>query len=223
VLDIGTTVVVAVIAVLGAAVVVAVRMPEPPPHAAQRMPLATRTDSARTGRQGTQGRRWGGLRSSIVVADPERISSGGAVAPPAGMTGVPGPLLRAIRDQRVAFLVVGAMNTAIGIVWFTVFHLLLGGVVHYLVLLVMAHVASVLCAFVLYRRIVFRVQGHVLRDLARFELVYLGGLAVNLALLPVVVEVGGVPVLPAQLLIVGVTAVISFFGHKHFSFRRPAT
>ncbi len=43
------------------------------------------------------------------------------VRPPAGMTGVPGPLFRLIRDQRVAFLIVGGMNTAIGTVWFVVF------------------------------------------------------------------------------------------------------
>ena len=43
------------------------------------------------------------------------------VRPPAGMTGVPGPLFRLIRDQRVAFLIVGGMNTAIGAVWFVLF------------------------------------------------------------------------------------------------------
>jgi len=34
------------------------------------------------------------------------------VAPPVGMSGPPGWLLRVVRDQRVAFLVVGAINTA---------------------------------------------------------------------------------------------------------------
>jgi hypothetical protein len=36
----------------------------------------------------------------------------------------------------------------------------------------------------------------------------------------VLVEIAGVPVLPAQALIVLVTAVISWIGHKHYSFRR---
>lgn len=158
----------------------------------------------------------------MTVADGERGSGREAVAPPAGMSGERGPLLRLALDQRVAFLVIGILNTAIGAGWFTLFHLILGGIVHYLVVLVMAHVASVLCAFVLYRRIVFRVRGHVWSDLGRFELVYLGALAVNFSLLPLFVEVGGLEVLPAQFLIVGVTAVVSFFGHKHFSFRRSA-
>jgi putative flippase GtrA len=73
----------------------------------------------------------------------------------------------------------------------------------------------------MHRRFVFRVQGNVLVDLMRFETVYLGALVINAVLLPLLVEVGGLPVIPSQFLIVGVTAVISFFGHRHFSFRRP--
>jgi putative flippase GtrA len=79
----------------------------------------------------------------------------------------------------------------------------------------------VLCAFVLHRRLVFRVTGNVLVDLVRFEMVYLGGLGINAILLPVLVEVAQLPVIMSQFLIVSVTALVSFFGHKHFSFRRP--
>src|SRR5271156_1699193 len=128
------------------------------------------------------------------------------VRPPAGMTGDPGPLFRLIRDQRVAFLLVGGMNTAIGALWFVLFLWLFPhGAAGYLGALVCAHIAAVLCAFVLYRRFVFRVTGHVLRDLARFELVNLSTLAFNFAMLPLLVEVVGWPVLPSQLAIAGVT------------------
>ena len=142
------------------------------------------------------------------------------IRPPAGMTGVPGPLLRMIRDQRVAFLIVGAMNTAIGAVWFVVFLWLLRDAVGYLGSLACAHVAAVLCAFVLYRRFVFQVTGHVLRDLARFELVNLSVLGFNFAVLPLLVEVFGWPVLLSQLVILTMAVVYSWFAHRGFSFRR---
>jgi putative flippase GtrA len=143
------------------------------------------------------------------------------VRPPAGMTGVPGPLLRLIRDQRVAFLIVGGTNTAIGAVWFVFFLWLFSrGAGGYLGALLCAHIAAVLCAFVLYRRFVFRVVGHVLRDLARFELVNLSTLGFNFAALPLLVEVLGWPVLPSQFAIAGVTVVYSWFVHRGFSFRR---
>jgi len=143
------------------------------------------------------------------------------IRPPAGMAGVPGPLFRLVSDQRVAFLIVGGMNTAIGAVWFVLFLWLFPhGPVGYLGALVCAYLAAVLCAFVLYRRFVFRVTGHVLRDLARFALVNLSALGFNFAALPVLVEVLGWPVLVSQFAIAGVTVVYSWFAHRGFSFRR---
>jgi putative flippase GtrA len=143
-------------------------------------------------------------------------------APPAGMSGPPGWFPRVVRDQRVAFLIVGGINTVVGFLCFAGFLVLLGKQ-RYLVALVCAHVVAVLIAFVLYRFGVFRVRGHLLADLWRFETVYLSALAVNFVVLPVLVELAHLPVLLAQALIVLVTSVMSWVGHKHFSFRRPTS
>jgi putative flippase GtrA len=137
-----------------------------------------------------------------------------------GITGPPGPLLRLVRDHRVAFLIVGVANTAIGFAWFTLFLYTIGAVWGYMAALVFAHIAAVLCAFVLYRRFVFHVRGNVLRDLLRFETVYLVALGVNAILLPILVELAGLHPLAAQALIVFVTTLISYFGHRYFSFQR---
>ncbi len=144
-----------------------------------------------------------------------------AEVPPGDGSAPLGPLLRVVRDQRVAFLIVGAVNTVFGFLCFAGFLLLLGPTL-YLVALVCAHVISVLFAFVLYRFLVFRVRGHVMADLWRFETVYLSALAVNFALLPVLVEIADLPVLLAQALIVFITSVMSWVGHKRYSFRRSA-
>ena len=143
-------------------------------------------------------------------------------APPGGMSGPPGWLLRIVRDQRVAFLIVGGINTVVGFLCFAGF-LALFGQRRYLLALVCAHGVAVLIAFVLYRFVVFRVRGHVLADLWRFETVYLSALAVNFVLLPALVEIARLPVLLAQALIVLVTSVMSWVGHKHYSFRRSGT
>lgn len=146
----------------------------------------------------------------------------GAPTAPAGMMGDWGPLLRLISDQRVAFLLVGGVNTAVGAAWFILFQHVVQERLGYMVVLLCAHVTSVLCAFVLYRYLVFRVRGHVLRDLLRFELINLTSLVINAAILPVLVEVVHWPVLFSQLMIVGITMLVSFFGHRGFSFHRSA-
>ena len=137
-----------------------------------------------------------------------------------GMSGPDGPLLRIVKDRRVAFLLVGVTNTVVGFGWFILFDLTIGRMWGYMATLLFSHVAAVLCAFVLYRKFVFRVRGHVWVDLGRFELVYLTSLAVNAVLLPILVEFAHLQPIVAQALIVFVTTLISYFGHSRFSFRR---
>lgn len=136
----------------------------------------------------------------------------------------PGPLLRIVKDQRIAFLVVGAANTAIGFGWFTLFNHLFSGLrFGYMLALLCAHVCATLCAFFLYRGLVFRVHGKVLLDLMRFWSVYLVSLGINALVLPALVEGLGWNPLASQAVIVLITTVLSYVGHKNFSFRRSAT
>jgi putative flippase GtrA len=125
------------------------------------------------------------------------------------------------REQRIRYLLVGGWNTVFGFGVFALLQLTLGGSVHYEILLAVAQVLATLNAFAGYRLLVFQVTGTVLRDLARFSVVYAGAFAVNLVALPLLVEVGGVPVLAAQAVVVAGTVVASFFAHRNFSFRRP--
>ena len=129
---------------------------------------------------------------------------------------------RLARDQRVRFLAVGVTNTAVGYLVFSVFTLWVFADVYlgYLLSLALSYVVGITLAFVLYRRFVFPVHGHLLRDFARFVSVYLVAIAINAAALPLLVEVVQTPPLLAQLMILVVTTLLSFFGHKKFSFRR---
>lgn len=129
-----------------------------------------------------------------------------------------------MRDRRIAFLLVGGVNTVIGALWFLLFDYLLGarfgGHGHYPAL-VATYIAAILCAFVLYRRLVFRVHGHVLRDLSRFSTVYLSAFAVNIVLLGLLVDGLGWRPFASQCLITFVTTIFSWVGHNRFSFKRP--
>jgi putative flippase GtrA len=141
----------------------------------------------------------------------------------------PGPLIRLVHDQRVAFLVVGGINTAVGLGIFvacslTVGHFVdgrFGTVAGALVTIGISHVLSVLFAFVMHRRLVFRVRGHVLRDLVRFESVYLTTFGLNAVALIVLVELG-VHRIPAQAIIFLPTQLLNYLGHRYFTFRRSA-
>lgn len=149
-----------------------------------------------------------------------QISRGGN-APPTGPAARPGPLLRAVRDQRVAFVLVGGLNTAVGYGAFLLFrgmgHLWGGDAA-----VLAAQAVAIPIAFVLHRRFVFRVTGRVLPDLGRFLLVAAIPIGVNLAVLPVLTTVFRWPVLLAQLIFTVAWVLASFFLHRGFSFRRGA-
>ncbi|MGO9100177.1 MAG: GtrA family protein [Mycobacterium sp.] len=138
----------------------------------------------------------------------------------------PGPLMRLVHDQRVAFLLVGGINTVVGFGIFvacseTVGHFVdrrFGTVAGSLVTVGISHVLGVLFAFVMHRRFVFRVRGHVLRDLVRFESVYLTTFGINAVALTVLVELG-LHRIPAQAIVWLPTLLLNYLGHRHFSFR----
>jgi len=124
----------------------------------------------------------------------------------------------------VGFLLVGATNTLVGFATFSALTLWVfrDVTLGYLLSLVVSYAIGVSLAFVLYRRFVFKVRGHFFRDFARFVSVYLAAIAVNAALLPLLVEVITIPPLVAQAIILTSTTLLSFFGHKKFSFRRSS-
>jgi putative flippase GtrA len=84
-------------------------------------------------------------------------------------------------------------------------------------------VASVLInvtmAYCIDKFFVFRTKGNYLREYLRFYAVYAVPIGVGFTLLPLLIEVFGLNAYLAQALVVAVTVVIGYFGHKHVSFR----
>jgi putative flippase GtrA len=130
---------------------------------------------------------------------------------------------RLFDDERVRFLFVGGINTLFGYAVFVVLYLAAGHVIGYLGSLYLSYVIGVSLAFVLHRRVTFRAHetgGNAVLDFLRFASVYVVSLVINTIGLPLLVELGHLSALGAQAIMVIVTTVISYVGHKYFSFRR---
>lgn len=135
----------------------------------------------------------------------------------------PGPLLRIVRRQEVAFAMVGVVNTGLGMALTVMWLAILGHRVPAAVAPALAYSISIFIAFVLHRYLVFRVRGHVVRDFLAFVAVNSGGLLMNMVLLQLAVSVLHLPSIPSALVVMGLVAVGSFFGHRHISFRRKSS
>jgi putative flippase GtrA len=134
-------------------------------------------------------------------------------------SGPPGPLLKIVKDQRVAFLLVGGANTAFSTGLFIALALAFPQAPSF-ILLTTSWTVSLVSVFFVYRKLVFRVRGHVWLDLARFALVNLTSLLLNIGLLTLFADILGFPRIPTQIAITVLSVVVSYFGHRYFSFRR---
>jgi putative flippase GtrA len=122
------------------------------------------------------------------------------------------------RREQLLYLAVGGWNTVFGYGIWAVLQALLGDRLHYLVIVLIAWPIAVLNAYLGYRYLVFRSRGSILRELPRFSLVYFVTLIVNLALLPIALNVLPFNIYGVQLLLTVIVIIGSYLSHKYFSF-----
>ena len=126
-----------------------------------------------------------------------------------------------IADEKFRFLLVGGFNTGFSFLIFSTLTLALKAIPQgYMIALVVSQIVSNFVAFYLHRKVTFRVQGQVVKDFVRFTMINLVSYVINLVVLPLLVNFGHMNPIAAQFLILIVTTMISFVGHKFFSFRR---
>jgi putative flippase GtrA len=126
-----------------------------------------------------------------------------------------------VGDEKFKFLLTGGFNTIFGFVIFSAIQWSLGRYITYIGSLYVSHLISSTVAFATYRRYVFVVQGHMFRDFWRFQTVYIVPLIANTFLLPAIVLTSHINVYLAQGIATLVLTIVSYLGHKYFSFRRP--
>lgn len=122
------------------------------------------------------------------------------------------------RREQLLYLVVGGWNTVFGYGVWALLQALLGDRLHYLVIVLIAWPIAVLNAYIGYRYLVFRSRGPILRELPRFSLVYFVTLIVNLALLPIALNVLPFNIYGVQALLLVIVIICSYLSHKYFSF-----
>jgi len=123
-------------------------------------------------------------------------------------------------NDKTRFLVVGAWNTAFGYLAFIALYLLLHRVLHYLVIMVIAHFISVCNAFVGHKYVVFRSGEKPVGEFFRFNLSYGGTIILGLVAMPIMVELLNLHPIAAQGILTIITVILSYVLHKNISFRQ---
>lgn len=120
--------------------------------------------------------------------------------------------------EKIRFILVGGFNTVFGFAMFTLLHILLSSILHYLITLIISNFIATLVAFLMLKFFVFQTQGNYLKEFIRCYITYLTILILNALLLYVSVDYLNYPIVLTQFCITIVLVIISYLGHKYFSF-----
>lgn len=121
-----------------------------------------------------------------------------------------------IADQRIRFLLTGGINTAVGYGTFA-FLIFIG--VHYLVANVISTSVGVACSYILNKYFTFQKKEKSMSEVFRFVSVYAASFVLGNVLLFVLVDKMSLSPYWAGILNLIFTTLISWFGHKYYSFR----
>ena len=123
---------------------------------------------------------------------------------------------RILDDQLIRFVIVGGINTVVG---YGTFAIMIFVNIHYLAANMCSTIIGVACSYILNKYFTFRSRKKSIMEICRFISVYLFSFALgNLVLLAAVECMNTTPYLAGGINLAA-TTIISWFGHKYFSFK----
>ncbi|MEK3880306.1 GtrA family protein [Paenibacillus sp. FSL M7-0420] len=122
-----------------------------------------------------------------------------------------------MKNSSVKFVIVGILNTIVGLSVYTLYLKLIQD--NYLQALILSHVIGVVHSYLWNNRWTFQQKRYNAKSGMKFVFVYIVTFFVNLFLLALLVDTIGMNKLIAQAIALFLTTVVSFFGHKYWSFR----
>ena len=128
-------------------------------------------------------------------------------------------LLIAKHRRKIDYLLVGGVNTVIGLSAFPALYFLTKPYqLHYMVVLAISQVFCVTVAFFTNKHLVFRTQGNHLSEYLKFSAFYSAYFVINLIVMPILVEVAGMSPVKSQILISIGIIISSYFWHSKITF-----
>jgi putative flippase GtrA len=116
------------------------------------------------------------------------------------------------------YLVIGGINTFLSYGLGALLLYALLDKIHYFWIMVIGTIASVTISYLNHKFIVFRTEGNYIREYLRFYLIYAVPICFAFIAFPICYDLLGMNPYFAQAVIMGVTIVASYIGHKRFSF-----
>lgn len=121
--------------------------------------------------------------------------------------------------EKIMYLIVGMWNTAFGYGLFAGLYYVLSKSLHYNLILFISYVVSTISAYLLYKYLVFRTKGDLIKGYLKFSVVYVYAYLGNMLILFGLKRFTTIDLYQGQAISVLVIVLVSYFSHKKFTFK----
>ena len=131
-------------------------------------------------------------------------------------------LQKGYNSKPLRFLVIGGWNTAFAYISLAILYYLLSDKIHYMIIIGFSGIINITNAYICHKFFVFKTRGNYLKEYLRYYVIYSVPIGIGLVFFPFCIEILKMNFYVTQALLTFLTVIISYFGHKHVSFRvRP--
>ena len=123
-----------------------------------------------------------------------------------------------LKSDKVRYLIAGAWNTIFGYSLGVILFLLLTDSLHTAIIALICNLIAMAMSFVVYKLFVFKTTGNWTGEYLKACMVYGNAAIISIFLIWFFVDILGWNIWTSQALTVGITVLISYVGHKKFTF-----
>ena len=124
-----------------------------------------------------------------------------------------------IAKQGIKYVLVGIWNTIFGLIVYTVL-IKIFGPKHYLLLGIPSNIIAVTNAYICYKFIVFKTKGNIIKEYLKTYSVYGVSMLCGFIFMYLFVSIFKQDAIISNIIVTLILTVISFLGHKYFSFKK---
>ena len=124
-----------------------------------------------------------------------------------------------LNSSKLRYLIAGGWNTVFGYSLGVILFILLTDSVHTAFIAFICNLISMAMSFITYKVFVFRTKGNWIKEYFKACIVYGNVAIISIVVIWVLVDLVGLNIWISQALTIFVTVVISYFGHKKFTFK----
>ncbi len=123
-------------------------------------------------------------------------------------------------DKRIRYILIGGINTSVGLSVYPILYLILDSVLTYFQILILSQAICIGFAYLSTKKMVFKTKGNWGGEISKFLTFHAIVLVTNILTLPLLVDAVGLSPIIGQTLFSVIVMILSYVWHSRITFRK---